>query len=118
MQAQLLRIRAVLSDVSLNYINKSDPLYGAVEPEEKEGDISVVQHMSAACKASRTPELMALPAAWLLRQVRKEVMTPCPSCTLSVLKNVSPMSLFMHLCIIHHIISSPLFYHLPPDRRH
>jgi uncharacterized protein YeaC (DUF1315 family) len=70
MQPQLLRIRKVLADVSMTYINRHDPMYGAPADKNDEGSICVVQHMSAACRASRAPELRKLPASWLLRQVR------------------------------------------------
>jgi hypothetical protein len=63
MQPQLLRIRSVLADISMNYINRSDG-----NPDQRD-DITVVQHISAACKAARSNELIKLPSAWLLRQV-------------------------------------------------
>ena len=63
MQPQLLRIRSVLADISMNYINRSDG-----NPDQRD-DITVVQHISAACKAARSNELSSLPSAWLLRQV-------------------------------------------------
>ena len=72
MQSQLLRIRSVLADVSMNYINRNHPL----EAEEEEREVvSVVQNMSAACRASRSSELNGLPAAWLLRQVTRHVIS-------------------------------------------
>ena len=70
MQSQLLRIRNVLRDVTLQHLNGKD-----VNEEEEEinssdvRDIQVAQHMSAACRAARSPELCDLPSAWLLRQV-------------------------------------------------
>ena len=68
MQPQLLRIRSVLADVSMNYINRRSPS----ESHDTEREVvSVVQNMSAACRASRSNELNSLPAAWLLRQVRR-----------------------------------------------
>ena len=70
MQSQLLRIRSVLADISMNYINRHDPAYGEVK-ENDEGTVCVAQHMSAVCRASRTPELRMLPASWLLRQVTR-----------------------------------------------
>ena len=68
MQPQLLRIRSVLADISMNYINHNHNMkfVGAEESDE----MSVVQYMSAACRASRSKELRYLPAAWLLRQVK------------------------------------------------
>ena len=69
MQPQLLRIRSVLADVSMNYINRHRRAYSLDSVAEGEL-INVVQHMSASCRASRSNELNALPAAWLLRQVR------------------------------------------------
>ena len=73
MQPQLLRIRNVLADISMNYINHNHNLIKAVGVQESD-DMSVVQYMSAACRASRSQELRYLPAAWLLRQVRQH----CP----------------------------------------
>ena len=69
MQPQLLRIRSVLADISMSYINRYDP--SAAEPVGAKGMelIKVIQHTSTACRASRSPELYALPAAQLLRQV-------------------------------------------------
>ena len=67
MQPQLLRIRKVLADVSLNYINRFDREHLTDDNEVE--DVRVVQHMSASCRASRSPELRDLPSAWLLRQV-------------------------------------------------
>ena len=84
MQAQLLRIRGVLADVSLNYINRHENSEDLISADGKENvhdevethhTISVVQHMSAACRAARSKELKALPAAWLLRQVRSHIRT-------------------------------------------
>ena len=70
MQSQLLKIRSVLADISMSYINRRDTGSRNAETrsDEKEA-ISVIQYMSAACRAARAPELNALPAAWLLRQV-------------------------------------------------
>ena len=70
MQPQLLRIRKVLADVSMAYINRYDFNYDSPAYDDDEESICVVQHMSAACRASRSPELRMLPASWLLRQVR------------------------------------------------
>ena len=82
MQPQLIRIRKVLADISMNYINKDDvsDLYhknsiilptGSIKSKNDLTDeISVVQHMSAACRAAWSQELKDLPSAWLLRQVR------------------------------------------------
>jgi hypothetical protein len=70
MQPQLLRIRKVLADVSMAYINRYDPNYDAPADSDEEVSICVVQHMSSACRASRSPELKKLPASWILRQVR------------------------------------------------
>ena len=80
MQAQLLRIRRVLADVSLNYINHNENELHTVHTGKSMNQvkksnidtISVVQHMSAACRAARSKRLKALPAAWLLRQVCKQ----------------------------------------------
>ena len=68
MQPQLLRIRGVLADVGINYINRQDIASG-IKETGNEGEICVVQHMSAACRAARSSELRDLPSAWLLRQV-------------------------------------------------
>ena len=71
MQPQLLRIRQVLGDISMSFINRTDDMIEEDE-ELRRGvdDISVVQHMSAACRASRSAELSELSSSWLLRQVR------------------------------------------------
>ena len=70
MQPQLVRIRSVLADIIMDYINRHDPTIQEQEEEEADdGDIRVVQHLSAACRAARSTELKSLPAAWLLRQV-------------------------------------------------
>lgn len=83
MQPQLQNIRAVLADVSMSFVNRHNEAQGEGKgKEEGEGDIaaektssytrkdfSVVQLVSPACRASWSPELKALPAAWLLRQV-------------------------------------------------
>ena len=68
MQPQLLRIRSVLADISMNYINHNHNLMKPIGAEESD-EMSVVQYMSAACRASRSQQLRYLPAAWLLRQV-------------------------------------------------
>ena len=68
MQPQLLRIRSVLADISMNFINRQDEFHPPTGPDTSD-DISVIQYMSAACRAARSTELYALPAAWLLRQV-------------------------------------------------
>jgi hypothetical protein len=46
----------------------------------------VVQHMSAACRASRSSELKHLPSAWLLRQV-------------NIYTSSTYIYVFMYLCI-------------------
>ena len=71
MQPQLVRIRSVLADIIMDYINRHDPAVQEQEEEESDDDdIRVVQHLSAACRAARSSELKSLPAAWLLRQVK------------------------------------------------
>ena len=82
MQPQLIRIRKVLADISMNYINKDDagdfyrknqiilPTGSSKSTNDLNDEISVVQHMSAACRAAWSQELKDLPSAWLLRQVR------------------------------------------------
>ena len=69
MQSQLLRIRGVLTDVAIKYINRHDSEHKKGE-ENIASEICVVQHMSAACRAARSYELKDLPSAWLLRQVK------------------------------------------------
>jgi hypothetical protein len=72
MQPQLLRIRKVLADVSLCHVNRQLADGGRLEggrSGEEEEELRVIQHMSAACRASRSDELKELPSAWLLRQV-------------------------------------------------
>lgn len=70
MQEQLVRIRSVLSDISMSYINRQrDEEIQESESHTTSGFISVVQHLSAACRASRSVALRDLPASWLLRQV-------------------------------------------------
>ena len=75
MQPQLLRIRSVLSDISMNFINRQHDSPHAPSGADKSDDISVIQYMSAACRAARSHELFALPAAWLLRQVPCKILT-------------------------------------------
>lgn len=78
-QPQLLRIRSVLADVSMGYINRYDPLAVSAGVKGTE-PIKIIQHTSTACRASRSPELTALPAARLLRQVVMRTVgypTPC-----------------------------------------
>ena len=82
MQPQLIRIRKVLADISMNYINKDDvgdlyrknqiilPTGSCKSMNDLRDEISVVQHMSAACRAAWSHELKDLPSSWLLRQVR------------------------------------------------
>ena len=82
MQPQLIRIRKVLADISMNYINKYDgedqyrsspvlkPTGSSRYDNDVTNEICVVHHMSAACRAAWSQELKYLPAAWLLRQVR------------------------------------------------
>ena len=82
MQPQLIRIRKVLADISMKYINKDDvgdlyrknqiilPTGSSKSKNDLRDEISVVQHMSAACRAAWSHELKDLPSAWLLRQVR------------------------------------------------
>ena len=78
MQPQLIRIRKVLADITLNYINRNNETNysGVDEPSVSKyglsSEISVVQHMSAACRAARSRELECLPSAWLLRQVSQK----------------------------------------------
>ena len=67
MQPQLMRIRSVLADISMNCLNHQSEWGNNVD----ESVINVVQHMSAVCRASRSLELRDLPASWLLRQVSK-----------------------------------------------
>ena len=86
MQPQLIRIRKVLADVSMKYINKDDvgDLYrknkiilstgSCKSMNDLRDEISVVQHMSAACRAAWSHELKDLPSAWLLRQVRTDLL--------------------------------------------
>ena len=70
MQPQLMRIRRVLADISMAFINHDD--LGSERNKVRDvDDISVVQHMSAACRASRSSALENLSSAWLLQQVRK-----------------------------------------------
>ena len=82
MQPQLIRIRKVLADISMNYINKDNAsdlhrkneiilsTGSSKSKNDLRDEISVVQHMSAACRAAWSHELKNLPSAWLLRQVR------------------------------------------------
>jgi hypothetical protein len=79
MQPQLLRIRSVLADISMSYINRHDKSADLAAMRDVE-DIKVIQHMSTACRASRSPELDYLPAAQLLRQVTISVMSNCHLC--------------------------------------
>ena len=72
MQSQLKHIREVLADVSMNYISRHDSAEAEAEDPEREV-LSVVQNMSAACRAARSNALNSLPAAWLLRQVTQRI---------------------------------------------
>ena len=83
MQPQLLRIRSVLADISLNYINDHHPTNRRKPELDQTDEISVIQYMSAACRASRSSELCSLPAAWLLRQVSFMISSDFLLCTLS-----------------------------------
>ena len=72
MQPQLLRIRKVLADICMTYINRTDSDRADVAADAAIDDadsLSVVQYMSATCRASRSFELRVLPASWLFRQV-------------------------------------------------
>jgi hypothetical protein len=68
MQPQLLRIRKVLADICMAYVNRADP-DGAENATDEVDSLTVVQYMSATCRASRSQELRNLPASWLFRQV-------------------------------------------------
>jgi hypothetical protein len=58
-----------MTDVSIHYLNRhEESKWGENEQEEEEG-LRVVQHMSAACRASYEDSVRELPSAWLLRQV-------------------------------------------------
>ena len=70
MQPQLLTIRKVLNDVTLNYVYNQDTDYRH-DDSATNGDICVAQHVSAVCRAARSPALRNLPSAWLLRQVSR-----------------------------------------------
>ena len=70
MQPQLLRIRKVLADICMAYVNRTDP-DGADTATEEVDTLSVVQYMSATCRASRSHEMRKLPASWLFRQVKQ-----------------------------------------------
>ena len=92
MQPQLIRIRKVLADISMNYINKDDvsdlyrknniilPTGSSKLKSDLRNQISVVQHMSAACRAAWSHELKDLPSAWLLRQVKLNLDLPFFHC--------------------------------------
>jgi hypothetical protein len=73
MQPQLRQIRRVLTDVSMDYLNKKTTAKGDEEDEEVQ-ELRVIQHMSAACRASHDTLTQNLPSAWLLRQVRIQRM--------------------------------------------
>ena len=82
MQPQLKRIRKVLADISMKYINHDGGRHHITRPTELGRDkndlrdeICVAQHMSAACRAAWSRELKDLPSAWLLRQVRMRSAT-------------------------------------------
>ena len=68
MQPQLLRIRKVLADICIKYVNRADSDRVDVASDGVDS-LSVVQYMSATCRASRSLELRVLPASWLFRQV-------------------------------------------------
>jgi hypothetical protein len=73
MQPQLMRIRSVLADISMNCLNYESEWGSSAD----ESVINVVQHMSAVCRASRSIELRDLPASWLMRQVSKTLHALC-----------------------------------------
>lgn len=92
MQPQLMRIRSVLADISINCLNNQDEWGNSVD----ESVINVVQHMSAVCRASRSIELRDLPASWLLSQVSKPFLVTAHDL-------FAGMCLFLRLqnCILH-----------------
>jgi hypothetical protein len=96
MQPQLLRIRQVLGDISMSFINRTDDMVEEDEERRRDADdISVVQHMSAACRASRSAELCDLSSSWLLRQVRVHI-TPLYD-TLFIFTSIT--SLYFHMTL-------------------
>ena len=125
MQPQLLRIRRVLADISMAFINRDD-----MSAEEKDmrsnDDISVVQHMSATCRASRSAELKDLSSSWLLQKVHlcRHYSPSCriPRAAASIFSHPRTRTLFSSLLFYHSLIdhfpTSPLItsHHilLPP----
>ena len=132
MQPQLIRIRKVLADISMNYINKDDvgDFYrknkiilstgSCKSMNDLRDEISVVQHMSAACRAAWSHELKNLPSAWLLRQVkvdwsRSQIFFEMNSiisyyyCSLHD-KPVLSMLLYYAYCILRFCIFDPSIY--------
>jgi hypothetical protein len=79
MQPQLTRIRRVLADLSMDYLNRHDSAGGGATGLEgvEEEELRVIQHMSAACRASHEKSLRTLPSAWLLRQVDDRDVAKC-----------------------------------------
>jgi hypothetical protein len=69
MQPQLTQIRSILADVSMDYLNRRWKNPGKAKEGGEEEDLRVIQHMSAACRASHEESVRTLPSAWLLRQV-------------------------------------------------
>lgn len=110
MQPQLLRIRQVLGDISMSFINRTDDMVEEDEERRRDADdISVVQHMSAACRASRSAELSDLSSSWLLRQVRVNItlfISMILICDLTYPLSLIPLPSILHL-------SSPFTSHLP-----
>ena len=89
MQEQLVRIRSVLSDISMSYINRQREEEGKEKDSHTtSGFVSVVQHLSAACRASRSVKLRDLPASWLLRQVTPTA--PHTTCHIISYRHVMP----------------------------
>jgi hypothetical protein len=74
MQPQLRQIRSVLTDVSMDYLNRKTTAKEDEDEEEELEELRVIQHMSAACRASHDESIQNLPSAWLLRQARIQRM--------------------------------------------
>ena len=65
---QLRVIRQVINDIAISLLQ---------EGEDPKGEVSVVQHLSPACRAARMSEISDLTAAAILRRVNDHHVQRC-----------------------------------------
>ena len=114
MQSQLRHIREVLADVSMNYISRRDSAEAeaqAIKEDTEREVLSVVQNMSAACRAARSNALNSLPAAWLLRQVKQREVYRTSRICVSRLPLLHQLTFFTLPYLISHRLMSPISSH-------